>query len=236
MPLNLPPVWTVDVKTARQIQLELAQAVRLVPINKNVKNVWAVDVSYNRFDRQGYAVVGVFDVEFDSSREKYLIVSERFYYHIAQVSFPYIPGYLSFREIPVLLPALNQLTTLPDLLLVDGAGIAHPRRVGLATHLGILCQIPTIGCAKSKLIGEYVMPENSPGAFTYLKIGEQLVGIVLRSKAHCRPLFCSPGNLCTLEDVHHLVMAFCIGHRLPEPLRRVDWHSKVLRKKHEKQL
>ncbi len=233
MQIKVTHQWAVDIKTARKIQGELARWISLQPLEQKIANVWAVDVSYSRFAKQGYAVVGVFKVNQDAALNRFRIIEEQYFYHVGRVNFPYIPGYLSFREIPLLLPVLEKIAIMPDLILVDGAGIAHPRCLGLATHLGILGLIPTIGCAKSKLIGEYEIPENFRGAKAMLKMGAEEVGIVLRTKPNCRPLFCSPGNLCTLQDVERLVLAFCDQHRLPEPLRRVDLQTKTLRKLYE---
>jgi deoxyribonuclease V len=137
------------------------------------------------------------------------------------IPFPYVPGLLSFREIPMLLKAWEKLEQKPDVLLVDGIGIAHPRRLGIASHLGLVLGIPTIGCAKSVLTGTYDEPGNEPGdssPLVDLKTGE-IIGAALRTKRNVKPMFISPGHLITLEDSLRLVMHCVRKHRLPEPTR-----------------
>ncbi|MCS6963092.1 deoxyribonuclease V [Thermoflexus sp.] len=133
--------------------------------------------------------------------------------------FPYIPGLLAFREAPAILAALNRLEVEPHLLMVDGHGISHPRRMGIATHLGVYLDLPSIGCAKSKLWGRYEMPPDEPGAWTPLRDGEEIIGAVLRTQAGISPLFVSIGHRISLENAIATVMACVRGHRLPEPTR-----------------
>jgi deoxyribonuclease V len=146
------------------------------------------------------------------------------------VSFPYIPGLLSFREAPILLDALQKLRQRPDLILVDGQGIAHPRGLGLAAHLGLLVGIPTIGCAKSRLGGEFDELKPEEGSFCPLRWNEKRVGWVLRSRPEGRPLFVSPGHLISLEESLALTRQ-CLGkYRLPLPLREAHLLSNTLRR------
>ncbi|MEP7167299.1 MAG: thioredoxin-dependent thiol peroxidase [Candidatus Woesebacteria bacterium] len=142
---------------------------------------------------------------------------------------PYIPGFLAFREIPNLLLAYTKLKTKPDLIMVDGQGIMHPRRMGIATHLGIKLQVPTIGVGKSKLFGTYSEPDLAPGSFTSVTHKEEVLGIALRSKLRSNPLFISPGYLCDIETAKNLVLATLRGYRLPEPTRLADKYSKILK-------
>jgi len=144
--------------------------------------------------------------------------------------FPYVPGLLSFREAPVLLAALALLRTRPDLLFVDGQGYAHPRRFGLACHVGLLAGIPAIGVAKSRLVGEFREPGAAAGAQSPLYDREEVVGAVVRTRAGTRPLFVSVGHGIALEAAVALVLAACRGYRLPEPTRLADHLSRAARR------
>jgi len=135
------------------------------------------------------------------------------------VTFPYIPGLLAFREAPAILAALDRLTLTPHVLMVDGHGISHPRRMGIATHLGVYLDLPAIGCAKSKLWGRYEMPPDEPGAWTPLWDGDEVIGAVLRTRKGASPLFVSVGHRISLENAIATVMACVRNHRLPEPTR-----------------
>ena len=133
--------------------------------------------------------------------------------------FPYVPGLLSFRELPAVIEALEQLSTPPDLLLCDGQGIAHPRRFGIACHLGLLTDIPSIGVAKSRLCGTHEQPPNQRGAWTPLYLGEEVIGAVLRTRCGVKPLYISPGHRISLDTAIRMVMACCTRYRLPETTR-----------------
>jgi deoxyribonuclease V len=135
------------------------------------------------------------------------------------VRFPYVPGYLSFREIPVVLAALARLRQQPDLILCDGQGIAHPRRVGIASHLGVLTGTPTIGVAKSRLIGEHEEPRAVRGVWSALRDGEELIGAVLRTRVGTKPLYVSIGHRVSLETAIEFVLACTTRYRLPETTR-----------------
>jgi deoxyribonuclease V len=136
-----------------------------------------------------------------------------------ELDFPYIPGFLSFREIPLVIKAFEKLTTTPNLVLVDGQGFAHPRRIGFASHLGLFLGIPTIGCAKSRLIGEFETPGVTRGSFTDLTDGSEVVGAVVRTKDRVKPLFISIGNMINLDGAVKWTLDTCKGYRLPEPTR-----------------
>jgi len=142
-------------------------------------------------------------------------------------SVPYIPGFLSFREVPVILEALDKLTLLPDIWLVDGAGIAHPRRIGLASHLGVLLDVPTIGVAKSRLVGRHNDLPKEKGSFVPLvdEATEEVIGTVLRSRTGVKPLYISPGHKVSVRSAVEIVLACCTKYRLPEPTRAA--HNKV---------
>jgi len=144
--------------------------------------------------------------------------------------FPYIPGLLSFREIPILFAALGRLSRPPDLILADGQGIAHPRGLGLASHLGVLLDLPVIGVAKSRLVGEGEEPELDAGASRPLSLEGRIVGWILRTRRGKKPLYVSPGHLVSLEDCLRYVLG-CVGrYRMPLPLREADLLSRRLRR------
>ncbi len=145
-------------------------------------------------------------------------------YQIARVptELPYIPGLLSFREVPGLMAAWSQLNQTPDLVLVDGQGIAHPRRFGVACHFGLQANVPTIGVAKSKLYGDYLKPNEEPGSYQPLVHGSEQLGWVLRSKKRCNPLFISPGYKMSKTSSLKWVERCLRGYRLPEPTRFAD--------------
>ncbi|MBJ3816365.1 deoxyribonuclease V [Shimwellia pseudoproteus] len=145
-------------------------------------------------------------------------------YQVARIPtvMPYIPGFLSFRETPALAVAWQQLAHKPDLLLVDGHGIAHPRRLGVASHFGLMIDVPTIGVAKKRLCGRYTLPSDSPGALAPLVDKDQPLGWVWRSKARCNPLFVSTGHRISADTALSWVQRCMAGYRLPEPTRWAD--------------
>ncbi|MES2931582.1 MAG: deoxyribonuclease V [Patescibacteria group bacterium] len=205
--------WNLSPKEAIALQKELRDQVRLVPLASEPALVGGCDVSMNRFAKEGFA--GFVTLSFPAlEMVDHAVVKDT-------IPFPYIPGLLSFREIPMLMKAWEDLETKPDVLLVDGIGIAHPRRLGIATHLGLMLNIPTIGCAKSVLTGAYEEPGNTPGDYSPLidlKTNET-IGAALRTKTNVKPMFISPGHLITLEDSIRIVMRCVRKHRLPEPTR-----------------
>ena len=136
-----------------------------------------------------------------------------------KLDFPYIPGLLSFRELPLTLAACERLTIIPDLILVDGQGIAHPRRVGLASHLGLFLDRPTIGCAKSLLCGTHEVPGEKPGGYAEVVDGGEIIGAALRTKLGAKPLYVSVGHKVDLQAAIYWVLRCCRGYRLPEPTR-----------------
>ena len=138
------------------------------------------------------------------------------------VRFPYVPGLLAFRELPLILAAVESLSQLPDLMLVDGQGIAHPRRLGIASHLGVILDRPTIGCAKSVLVGKAVQPAQRAGSWTPLKEARETIGALLRTRAGTKPMVVSPGHRVDLKTALAVVTRCCDGQRIPKPLREAD--------------
>ncbi len=209
--------WDIPVGRAKQIQMELAEQVdhrgQITTMN-DVKTVAGADIGYDGRDRAHVALVvcsfpGMKLLEKVCFRKKYTNIM------------PYIPGYLSFREAPPVIQAFAKLNQKPDVLLVDGQGIAHPRRCGLATHLGILLGIPSIGCAKSRLYGTCQdPPPGLRGAYTLLKDDQgEIMGIVLRTRQNVKPVFVSIGTGLNLDIAGDIVMACCKKYRIPGPLR-----------------
>ena len=178
---------------------------------ENVHFIAGIDVSVNRFRREGTAAVVVIDYP-GLEVVEVKTVSGR-------VDFPYIPGLLSFRECPLVLEACAQLTITPDLFLVDGQGMAHPRRFGIASHLGLLLDAPTIGCAKSRLCGTHDEPHVPRGSQAALTDNGELLGSVLRTKNAVKPVFVSAGYKISLSEAVLWVLRCCRGFRLPEPTR-----------------
>ena len=145
----------------------------------------------------------------------------------APLTFPYVPGYLSFREAPALLAALESLSLQPDLLLVDGQGLAHPRRFGLACHIGVLADLPTIGVAKSRLFGSHEEPDAARGSSTPLILQDDVMGAVVRTRSNTRPLFVSVGHRIGLASAVRWVLRCAGRYRLPEPIRAADRLSRM---------
>jgi deoxyribonuclease V len=148
-----------------------------------------------------------------------------------KVEFPYIPGLLSFREVPILLEALRRLGSDPDLIICDGQGVAHPRGLGLASHLGLHVNRATIGCAKSRLVGEFSEVKKEKGSHTPLWYKEQMVGAVVRTRRGVKPLFISPGNRITLDESVKIVLECCGKYRMPEPTRQAHLLVSSLRRR-----
>jgi deoxyribonuclease V len=155
-------------------------------------------------------------------------------YAVQPLEFPYIPGLLSFREIPVLLAALNKLKELPDLLFCDGQGFAHPRRLGIASHLGVLLDRPSIGCAKSILIGTHGVLKRSAGSWTELvdeKAGGECIGAAVRTRESVRPIYVSQGHRVSLETAIKLTLRLTSGFRIPRPTRDADHFASEVKRK-----
>jgi len=143
-----------------------------------------------------------------------------------EAMFPYIPGLFAFRELPPLIKALERIRTNPDLLLCDGHGLAHPRRFGIASHLGVLTDLPTIGVAKNILGGSYVEPAPERGSWTPINEGSQTIGRALRTRTRVKPVFVSPGHRISLENACRHVLGLAPDYRVPEPIRRADHLSR----------
>jgi deoxyribonuclease V len=203
--------WHVTITQAKEIQVKLAKEVSRVCNITTLRFIAGVDISVNRFSKTGTGAVVIL------SYPALKLVETRVVTH--RIDFPYVPGLLSFREAPLVLAAFKKISITPDLVFVDGQGIAHPRRMGIASHLGLILGIPTIGCAKSRLCGEHEMPGKLAGSHAELKDNGEVIGAVLRTKSGVKPLYVSIGHMIDLPSAIRYIMACCRGYRLPEPTR-----------------
>ncbi len=222
--MSLPPGhdWDLTPREAIELQQRLRGHVRIEPLRREVKTIAGADISFNRFSEiiySGIVVLSLADLKIIDSVGV-----------CGLAKFPYIPGLLSFRETPSLLEAWDQLTIKPDILMLDGQGLAHPRRFGIACHVGLLLDLPTIGCAKSILVGHH--PELAPEAGSQSPLidrGEE-VGVALRTKNKVSPVYVSAGHLCDLPSAVDLVIRSTGKYRQPEPTRQAHLLVNQLRK------
>lgn len=203
--------WSLTPKQAVQLQLELRFQVRLEDDFGSITTVAGVDLKIGIGWKEGKC--GIVVLSFPELE----VIEERT--HTAAVTFPYVPGLLAFREIPILLQTYELLDHKPDLIFFDGHGCAHPRRFGLACHAGLILDRPAIGCAKSRLIGEYDEPAAEAGSASPLTDNGELIGTVLRTKTDAKPVFISPGHRISFRTATRLALQCTRGHRIPEPTR-----------------
>jgi len=213
--------WTINPREAIQIQEKLRGKIRLHPPKKPMTKIAAADVSYSKRNGMFYGAFLIFTYP-----ELNLIEGAD---ASGQASFPYIPGLLTFREAPILLQAFSRLQAKPDLILWDGQGIAHPRSMGIAAHLGLLLNLPSIGCAKSRLIGVHGELAREKGSAVPLVIQDRTIGMVVRTRDERKPVFVSPGHKMDMETSVKVVLSLCRGYRIPEPLRRAHIFVNSLR-------
>ncbi len=209
--------FTID--QARDLQLRLRKIVRIAPLKKEPRYIAGVDAAFS--DDAVFAASCLYLFP------ELALLEESF--AVKQLSFPYVPGYLAFREGPAIMAALEQLPRKPDLILVDGQGIAHPRGMGIASYLGVLSGIPSIGCAKSRLVGEHDEPRRKKGDWSPLRFDGKTIGAVLRTRDNTRPLFISPGHKTDLDSSIRLTLACTGAFRIPEPIRCADMFSKKIK-------
>lgn len=215
--MKLPPLlhpWQVSTQEAIRIQQQLTKMIEVKKPSHPLNKIAGLDAAFTGDKKNCIAAAVLWDIA-----EKKLLE-----YHIAvrPIHFPYIPGFLSFREGEALLAALSMLTNIPDALMCDGQGLAHPRRLGIACHLGILTQMTAIGCAKSRLIGHYQEPGKNRGDHSPLFDKQERIGTVLRTKTNTKPVFVSVGHKVDLETAEEIVLQCFNGYRLPEPTRLAD--------------
>lgn len=206
-----------DIEGMRREQFEISKKVILTDkIPSEIKTIGGFDVAYS--GEKAYSAGVVLDFKTCEVIEKRAVKT--------RAGFPYIPTFLSFREGPLITKAYVRLKTKPDVLVINGQGIAHPLRAGLATHVGVKLGKPTIGIAQKRLVGEYETPEN-PGDFSKLFFERKQVGWVVRTKKNCNPIFVSPGHMISLEKTLDIVGKCVKNSKLPEPLRIAHELSKL---------
>jgi deoxyribonuclease V len=219
-----PPVglheWRLEPSEAIALQRELAQRIVVEDHLGEVRHVAGVDMAINEENGMARAAVVVL------TYPELEIVDRRIYEE--PIRMPYIPGLLSFREAPCVLGAYQRLSIRPDLVMVDGHGIAHPRRIGIASHLGLWLQTPTIGCGKSIFVGQYDTSALGEEAGSYVPLIDkaEVIGAMVRTRSRVKPMIISPGHLISLETSIRYVLTCSQGYRLPEPTRQADKLSK----------
>jgi len=219
---RVPHSWNLSPREAVDAQRRLAA--RVVPHGdpEPVRTVAGIDCAFSRDGSRCLAAVVVWDV---ADREVIEVRSAS-----RPLTFPYVPGLLTFREGPAIIAALRRVRSEPDLLMFDGQGIAHPRRFGIAAHIGVLVDRPSVGCAKSRLVGEATEPASTRGSRRALRDHGERIGTVLRTRDGVRPLYVSVGHRIDLARAEHWVLALALGTRLPEPTRRADRRVAELRR------
>jgi len=231
--------WNLSYKQAAELQKRLACKVQFTALKKQPKLIAGIDCAFSKDGKKIIAAVVVLKLPD--------FVSVETTSALRKVTFPYIPGLLSFREAPVCIAAVKKLKTEPDVFIIDGQGIAHPRRLGLAAHLGLFFDKPTIGCAKSRLTGYFDDPPPQKGAYTFLKdktsneprlsaaasakaeatsparitggASDETIGAVVRTRTNVKPVFVSVGNKMLLENAIKITLDCTTKYRLPEPIR-----------------
>ncbi len=206
--------WDVSTQEAVRIQNDLASRVVSEPLTIAPRTIAGVDVSFRRSGYKVYAAqCGIVVL---SLPELEVVDQARW---MGEVTFPYVPGLLSFREIPAVVEAIERLSIRPDVFMTDGQGLAHPRRFGLACHLGVALDAPAIGVAKKKLVGDFTALGSERGSHAPLRHGGELVGVALRTRSDVKPVFTSIGHRITLEEAVDLVLLCAPRYKIPEPTR-----------------
>lgn len=214
--------WATNIEDAKKIQINLRKKVKIIPLQIEPEYLCGVDAAFSK--DYVFACSSLFKFPELIPVEDQIIRMK--------IEFPYIPGLLSFREGKALIKAIKSLKIKPHIILVDGQGIAHPVFFGIASHIGVLLEIPTIGCAKSKLVGEYREPDKKRGSFSYLYYNGEIIGAVLRTRDKVKPLFVSPGHLIDISSSIKIVFESTTHYRIPEPLRRAHHVATLSRNKY----
>ena len=222
-PRDLLPLSVSSIQEARQIQERIRALVRHVPYRlDDVRLVGAADVTFLGAKEMVAAGIVVFDLTSKAVLEERTAV--------CRVRFPYVPGYLAFREGPAVIAAWDALSLRPDVMLFDGHGTAHPRGAGIASHMGVLLAVPSVGCAKKRLVGVHEEPGPHKGDTAPLMKDGETVGAAVRTRARVKPVFVSPGHLADLPSSVSLVLALCSRYRIPDPARRAHQLTQEIRK------
>jgi deoxyribonuclease V len=222
--LHHPHAWDLSPEAATLLQRDLAKQIRLDDELPEVKRVAGVDIAYGKNSEELIAGVVVLDAHS-------LKVLERAHF-IGTSVFPYVPGLFSFRELPPLLKALAELQVLPDLIVCDGHGQAHPRRLGLASHLGILLDLPTIGCGKTPLLKPLAEPGPERASQSPIWLGSEQVGVALRTQPQIRPVYVSAGHRISLTTAIDWILRLSPDFRQPETTRQANSYVNQLREGH----
>jgi len=214
--------WNVSLDEAIRIQETLRERIILKKTFSELRHIGGGDVGYSKNKKLLLGVIAVF-----SFPEMEVL---DFATACGKIPFPYISGFLSFREGPILIKTFNQLKIKPDLMILEGQGIAHPREFGLASHLGLWLDLPSIGCTKTPLLNSCVSPGNSKGSYkSILKEGKE-VGAILRTREGVKPVFISPGHRIDLPTTIQIILSTCSKFRIPEPLRKAHQLTQILQK------
>jgi deoxyribonuclease V len=216
--------WNLSYSQAITLQKSLSGKVQMIELENQPKTIGGIDCTLSKDNQRIIAVAVVLRTQ-PAQKDLWGPV-ESFGFEIIEtadtvqkINFPYIPGLLSFREAPACIAAVEKLKNEPDAFVIDGQGLAHPRRFGLACHLGLFFDKPTIGCAKSRLTGSFEDPAPEKGAYSPLKDGEEIIGAVVRTRTNVEPVFVSVGNKCTLKDAIKITLDCTTKYRIPEPTR-----------------
>lgn len=212
MRINNIHKWeNLTISKAREIQEKLASKVIVLGGPEKIEYVAGADLAFSKEDNTAFGAIVI--LSFPELKIVELKTGSMI------TPFPYIPGFLSFRETPLLLKLFSQLATVPDLVLIDGQGIAHPRRFGIASHLGLFLDIPTIGCAKNILVGEYEEPAKEKNSISEIYYKGEKVGMAVRTRNNVKPVFVSPGHKIDFPKSVEWVLKLCTRYRCPEPIR-----------------
>ncbi|HYA43359.1 MAG TPA: endonuclease V [Syntrophobacteraceae bacterium] len=213
--------WTISPKEAIALQKALAAQVRIQPLPSGLKIIGGADISYSKHSDLLTAVILTFSWPGLDLLESV--------HHVCRATFPYVPGLLSFREVPPLVEAYRKIGQKPGVLLCDGQGIAHPRKLGFAAHLGLYLGIPTVGCAKSRLCGDHDSLTLKKGSSKPLILNGERIGLVFCSRDGVKPIYISPGHLCDITSSKKLISRCLRRYRIPEPLRLAHIEANRLR-------
>jgi deoxyribonuclease V len=215
--------WNVSIEEAIRIQESLRDRIILKNRSLKVRSIGGGDVAYSKSGNRLFGAIIV--LSFPKMDILDMATTD------GKIPFPYIPTLLSFREGPILIKTFKKLKIRPDVMIYDGQGIAHPRGMGLASHMGLWLDLPSIGCAKTHLLSGFIPPGPSKGSLEWIRKDGENVGAVLRTKDKVKPLFVSPGHRIDLMTSIQLILESCEGFRIPEPLRRAHHISRFLREK-----
>jgi len=230
MRLAIKHKWRVTTAQAREIQEELRKKWEGADRLGTIRTAAGLDAAFVLRGSQAFKKPSRWNASRNANRAIGAVVLfsypemselERAYAELP-LNFPYVPGFLSFREIPALLAALRKLRQMPDLLFCDGQGYAHPRRMGLASHLGVILDLPSIGCAKSLLTGEHGVVGGNQGDRSPIRESQETIGAALRTRTDCNPMYISAGHRVSLKTALQLTLSVCDGTRVPRPTREAD--------------